>query len=130
MILGINADDYKDVLALQIRENESSKYWLRVPNGLKSRGVQDIMVICADGLSGIKEAIEAAFPQAEYQRCIVHQIRNTLKYVSYKDKKAFATDLKAIYLAPDEETGLSNLLKIKEKWEKKYPNSMNRWEQD
>ena len=88
------------------------------------------MVICADGLSGIKEAIEAAFPQAEYQRCIVHQIRNTLKYVSYKDKKAFATDLKAIYLAPDEETGLSNLLEIKEKWEKKYPNSMNRWEQD
>ncbi len=94
VVLGINIDGCKDVLGLYIGENESSKYWLGILNELKNRGVKDIMVICADGLSGIKESITVAFPDAEYQRCIVHQVRNTLKYVPYKDKKAFATDLK------------------------------------
>ena len=83
--MGINCDGMKDVISLEIGENESSKYWLGVLNGLKNRGVKDVMVICADGLSGIKEAISAAFPKTEYQRCIVHQVRNTLKYVSYKE---------------------------------------------
>ena len=105
VILGITMDGRKDVISLQIGENESAKYWLGVLNDLKNRGVNDVMIICADGLSGINEAIAAAFPETEYQRCIVHQIRNTLKYVPYKDKKAFAADLKTIYLAPNEEQG-------------------------
>ena len=75
-------------------QNESAKYWLGVLNSLKNRGVKDILILCADGLSGIKEAISVAFPQTEYQRCIVHQVRNTLKHVADKDKKAFASDLK------------------------------------
>ena len=105
VILGITMDGRKDVISLQIGENESAKYWLGILNDLKNRGVNDVMIICADGLSGINEAIAAAFPETEYQRCIVHQIRNTLKYVPYKDKKAFAADLKTIYLAPNEEQG-------------------------
>lgn len=130
VILGINKDGYKEVLSIEIGDNESSKYWLGVLNNLKNRGVQDIMVICADGLTGIKESIAAAFPQAEYQRCIVHQVRNTLKYVAEKDKKEFAKDLKSIYHAPNEETGHSNMEKVAEKWEQKYPNSMKSWREN
>lgn len=100
VMLGINCDGEKDIISLSIGENESAKYWLGVLNELKNRGMQDIMVICADGLTGIKEAISTAFPKTEYQRCIVHMVRNTLKHASYKDMKTFATDLKSIYLAP------------------------------
>jgi len=92
IILGISEEGKKEVLSIHIGENESSKYWLGILNELKNRGVQDILILCADGLSGIKESIAAAFPQTEYQRCIVHQVRNTLKYVSDKDKKEFATE--------------------------------------
>ena len=92
VILGINMDGQKEVLTIQVGENESSKYWLSVLNELKNRGVKDILIICADGLSGIKEAIAAAYPKTEYQRCIVHQVRNTLKYVADKDRKPFAND--------------------------------------
>lgn len=99
-------------------------------NGLKNRGVKDILIICADGLTGIREAIQAAFPQTEYQRCIVHQVRNTLKYVSDKDRKAFANDLKTIYHAPNEEQGRANRDRVTEKWSEKYPNAMKRWERD
>lgn len=105
VIMGINCDGMKEVISLEIGENESSKYWLGVLNSLKNRGVKDVMIICADGLTGIKEAISAAFPNTEYQRCIVHQVRNTLKYVSHKDMKQFAGDLKKIYLAADESKG-------------------------
>lgn len=127
VILGINAEGRKEVLTIHVGENESSKYWLSVLNELKNRGVRDILVICADGLSGIKEAIAAAFPNTEYQRCIVHQVRNTLKYVPEKDRKAFATDLKTIYHAPDENKALEALEWVTEKWTPKYPNSMKRW---
>ncbi|MDY2959503.1 MAG: IS256 family transposase [Hornefia sp.] len=127
VIIGINCDGMKNVISLEIGENESSKYWLGVLNSLKNRGVKDVMVICADGLSGIKEAISTAFPKTEYQRCIVHQVRNTLKYVSYKDMKEFATDLKKIYLAPDESKGKEQLECVTEKWNSKYPNSMKSW---
>ena len=106
VILGINQDGYKEVLTIEVGENESAKYWLSVLNSLKNRGVQDILIICADGLTGIKEAIAASFPQTEYQRCIVYQVRNTLKYVADKDRKLFATDLKTIYHAPDEKHGI------------------------
>lgn len=127
VILGVSMDGMKSVLSLEIGENESSKYWLGVLNSLKNRGVQDVMIICADGLPGFREAIETAFPDAEYQRCIVHQIRNTLKYVSYKDRKNYATDLKSIYLAPNEETAHEALLEVQEKWDGKYPRSMKSW---
>ena len=127
VILGINAEGKKEVLTIRIGENESSKYWLSVLNELKNRGVKDILIICADGLTGIKEAIAAAFPKTEYQRCIVHQVRNTLKYVPDKDRKAFAADLKTIYQAADEKKALAALDRVTEKWTPKYPNSMKRW---
>ena len=128
VILGYSKDGMKEILSLEIGENESSRYWLGVLNNLKNRGIKDIMVLCADGLSGIKEAINTAFPETEYQRCIVHQVRNTLKYVAYKDMKPFANDLKGIYLAPDEKTGYEELEKVRKKWEKIYPNVMKSWE--
>ena len=127
VILGLTLEGRKEVLSIQVGENESSKYWLSVLNGLKNRGVKDILVLCSDGLTGIKEAITAAFPKTEQQRCIVHMVRNTLKYVSDKDRKAFATDLKTIYHAVNEEKALEALEKVTEKWTVKYPNSMKRW---
>lgn len=128
VILGINKDGCKEVISLQIGENESSKYWLGVFNELKNRGVKDIMVLCADGLTGMKEAVMTAFPETEYQRCIVHQVRNTLKYVASKDMKAFANDLKTIYHAPNAELGYEQLLEVKAKWDDNYPNAMKSWE--
>ena len=128
VVLGVDSDGIKDVLSIEIGETESAKFWLAVLNNLKNRGVQDILVLCADGLSGIKEAIEAAFPMTEYQRCIVHMVRNTLLHVPHKHKKTFATDLKTIYHASDEETAYTNMLEIKEKWSQFYPNVMKRWE--
>lgn len=127
VILGINTEGKKEVLSITVGDNESSKYWLSVLNELKNRGVKDILIICADGLSGIKEAIATAFPKTEYQRCIVHQVRNTLKYVPDKDRKAFAADLKTIYHASDEEKARLALDRVTEKWTTKYPNSMKRW---
>ena len=127
VILGINKDGIKEVLSITVGENESSKCWLSVLNELKNRGVKDILIICADGLAGIKEAITAAFPKTEYQRCIVHQVRNTLKYVPDKDRKAFAADLKTIYHASDEEKARQALDRVCAKWTEKYPNSMKRW---
>jgi transposase-like protein len=95
--LEVNQDGLKEVLGIYIGKNESSKYWLGILNELKNREVKDILVLCADGLTGMKEAVATAYPKTEYQRCIVHQVRNTLKYVSYKHRKEFATDLKTIY---------------------------------
>lgn len=130
VILGISQDGYKEVLTIEIGENESAKYWLSILNGLKNRGVKDILIICADGLTGIKEAIAAAYPQTEYQRCIVHQVRNTMKYVADKDRKPFAADLKTIYQSPTEEKALEALERVMEKWSTKYPNSMKSWKQN
>ena len=127
VILGINTEGKKEVLSIHVGTNESAKYWLSVLNELKNRGVKDILIICADGLNGIKEAINAAYPKTEYQRCIVHQVRNTLKYVPDKDRKAFATDLKTIYHAPNEDQARVALDRVHEKWSPKYPNSMKRW---
>ncbi len=130
VMLAITLSGKKEVINLQIGENESSKYWLGILNDLKNRGVKDIMLICADGLTGIKEAILAAFPNTEYQRCIVHQVRNTLRYVSYKDMKKFASDLKTIYLAPNEQQGYDNMQRTAEKWSDQYPHAMKSWEQN
>ena len=127
IILGISCTGHKEVLTIQVGENESAKYWLSVLNELKNRGVKDIMIICADGLAGIKEAIATAFPKTEYQRCLVHQVRNTLKYVPDKDKKAFAKDFKTIYNAPTEDDGRKALDEVTAKWDEKYPRAMKRW---
>ena len=127
VVLGISKEGKKEVLGLYIGENESSKYWLGILNELKNRGVKDILIMCADGLSGIKESIQVTFPNTEYQRCIVHQVRNTLKYVSHKEKKSFAADLRSIYTAPTEEKGHETLLEVQKKWEDRYPNSMKSW---
>ena len=127
VVLGINEDGRKEVLSILVGENESSRYWLSVLDSLKNRGIKDILILCSDGLAGIKEAITAAFPSTEQQRCIVHMVRNTLKYVANKDMKAFAKDLKTIYTAPDEETASKHLKTVTEKWEGQYPNAMNRW---
>ena len=127
VMLGISADGKKDVLTIQVGENESAKYWLSVLYELKNRGVKDILIICADGLTGIKDAIAAAYPDTEYQRCLVHQVRNTLKYVADKDKKPFAADLKKIYNAASEQAGRDMLDTVSEKWSEKYPNAMKSW---
>ena len=128
VILGINDEGHKEVLSIQIGENESSKFWLSTLNELKNRGVNDILILCADGLTGMKEAVNAAFPNTEYQRCIVHQVRNTLKYVADKDKKKFAADLKTIYQAPSEQVGYERMLEITETWKVHYPNAMKSWQ--
>jgi putative transposase len=130
VVLGINLDGRKEVLTIEIGGYESSKYWLSVLDGLKNRGVNDVLLICADGLTGIKEAISTAFPNTEYQRCIVHQVRNTLKYVVDKERKPFATDLKTIYQAPTEEKALEALERVTERWSEKYPSSMRSWKQN
>lgn len=130
VILGLNLEGKKEVLTIEVGENESAKYWLSVLNSLKNRGVNDILIICADGLTGIKEAIAAAYPNTEYQRCIVHQVRNTLKYVADKDKKPFAADLKTIYQAADEKAGQEACRRVTEKWNEKYPNAMKSWEKN
>ena len=127
VILAVSMTGHKEVLSIHIGENESAKYWLGVLNELKNRGVKDILVICADGLTGMKEAVSAAFPQTELQRCIVHQVRNTLKYVGEKNKKEFANDLKTIYHAPSEDAALEALDRVTEKWENDYPNAMKSW---
>lgn len=128
VILACALDGQKDVTSLEIGENESSKYWLGVLNGLKNRRTSDIMLLCADGLTGMKEAIAAAFPETEYQRCIVHQVRNTLKHVANKDMKAFAADLRAIYLAADEKQDHETMQAVTGKWDDKYPHAMKSWE--
>ena len=97
-------------------------------NNLKARGVNNVFIICSDALSGIKESIGTAFPESTWQRCILHQVRSTLKYVSHKHRKEYAKDLKTIYHAINERTGYENMLKIKEKWDKLYPMSMDSWE--
>ena len=117
VVLGINEDGKKEVLTIVIGENESSKYWLSVLNSLKNRGVQDILILCSDGLTGMKDAIATAFPMTEQQRCIVHMVRNTLKYVANKDMKAFAKDLKTIYTSPDEKNALKQLETVTENWD-------------
>lgn len=130
VILGVNMEGYKEILGIYVGTNESSKYWLGVLSELKTRGVQDVLLFCVDGLTGFPEAIHAAFPKAHIQRCIVHQIRSSTKYVSYKDIKEFVRDLKMVYTTVSEEAALENLMKLKDKWNKKYPCAIRSWEQN
>ena len=126
--LGINQEGFKEVLGIWIGENESAKYWLGVLNELKQRGIKDILILCSDNLTGIKEAINAAFPNTVQQRCIVHMIRNAVKFVNYKDLKAFTNDLKKIYTSVDEEKGYEQLQEVKNKWSDKYASAFKIWE--
>ena len=128
IVLGVTLDGTKDILSITIGANESSKFWLGMLNDLKNRGVIDVLFFCVDGLSGFKEAINAVYPNAQVQRCIIHMLRNSFKYVSYKDIKRFATDFKAVYKAPNEELALVELETLKDKWGKKYPYAISNWE--
>lgn len=125
--IGTDLDGKKDVLGIWLGASESSKYWLSVLNGLKSRGVQDILIASVDGLSGFVEAINAAYPKTEVQRCIIHQIRSSTRYVSYKDVKQFTADLKPVYKAPTEEIALSALDEFEANWGRKYPLAVKSW---
>ena len=125
--IGIDMDGHKDVLGMYVGQNESAKFWLSILNGIKNRGVEDILIACVDGLTGFPQAIEAVFPQTEIQQCVIHQIRNTTKFVSYKDVKSLMTDLKRVYAAPTEETALTELEKFDEKWSGKYPKIAKSW---
>lgn len=130
VVLGVNMDGEKEVLGIWIGANESSKFWLSVLNDLKNRGVENVLIFCADGLKGFKEAISAVYPFAKIQRCIVHQIRASVKYIPYKDKKAFIADLKKIYGAVNEDAAMAALLELQEKWGSKYPNAVSSWEEN
>ena len=128
VVLGINMEGYKEILGIWIGENESSKFWLSVLNELKSRGVKTVYLFCVDGLTGFREAIGAAFPKAQIQRCIIHQIRSSSKFVSWKDIKVFVADLKSIYGAATEDEAFAHLMEFKETWGKKYPSGVKSWE--
>jgi transposase-like protein len=128
--IGVNLDGHKDVLGMWVGENESAKFWAAVLNGLRNRGVEDIFIACTDNLSGFSEAIEAVFPKTEIQNCIIHQIRNSTKYVSYKDLKALMADLKAVYAAVDEPSALEALNAFSEHWDRKYPKISASWREN
>ena len=125
--IGINLDGRKSVLGMWVGENESAKFWATVLNGLRNRGVEDIFIACTDNLTGFSAAIEAVFPQTEVQNCIIHQLRNSSRYVSYKDLKALMADLKAVYGAVDEQAALDALDVFSEHWDKKYPKISQSW---
>ena len=128
--IGVDLDGKKDVLGMWVGENESAKYWASVLNGLRNRGVEDIFIACTDNLTGFSTAIEAVYPQTEIQNCIIHQLRNSSKYVSYKDIKALMTDLKAVYAAVDEQSALDALDSFAEIWDKKYPKISKSWREN
>ena len=127
--IGINMEGTREVLGMWIGENESAKFWLSVLNGLKNRGLEDILIACVDGLSGFPGAIEAAYPKTEIQQCIIHQIRNSTKYVSYKDIRVLMSDLKEVYAAVDEQTALDSLERFADKWDGKYPKISKSWQE-
>lgn len=130
IVLGITAEGFKEILGIWIGENESAKYWLGVLNELKQRGVKDILVMCSDNLTGIKDAINTAFPNTIQQRCIVHMIRNSVKYVNYKDLKEFTKDLRQIYTSQNEKKAYEKLQEVKNKWKDKYLVSFKTWEEN
>ena len=128
--IGLDMDGRRDVLGMYIGENESAKFWLTVLNNLKNRGVSDILIACVDGLTGFPNAIEAVYPRTELQKCVIHQIRNTTRFVSYKEIKPLMADLKRVYAAVDEQTALSELDRFEELWGKKYPKIGRSWREN
>lgn len=129
-ILGINPEGRKEVLGMYISQSEGANFWLGVINDLKQRGVADILIACIDNLKGFDEAIRTIYPNTEVQTCIVHQIRNSIKYVASKDQKEFMRDLKPVYRADNESQALDELCALKEKWNKKYPMVIDSWQKN
>lgn len=127
LALGVNLAGHKELLGMWVTQNESSKFWLSVLTELQNRGVKDIFIACVDGLTGFPEAIEAVFPQTQVQLCIVHLVRNSLSYVSYKDRKAVAADLKTIYQAATEFEAEQALMMFAGRWDKQYPTISKSW---
>ena len=127
IMLGITLDGKKDIIGIWIGENETSKYWLTLLNELKNRGVEDVLIFAIDGLNGFNQAIQAVYPKAEIQRCIVHQIRSSLRYVSWKDRKLVARELKTIYTASTEEDAQLALTEFNDNWGQKYPHIAQSW---
>lgn len=125
--LGYNKEGIKEILGMWVGENESSKYWLMVLNELKNRGLEDILMVSTDNLPGFTQAIEAIYPKTEIQKCIIHQIRNSTRFVSYKDIRDLMKDLKTVYKATSEEVALTNLDYFEEKWGSKYPSCVDSW---
>jgi len=126
-ILGVDIEGKKDLIGMYVSETEGAKFWLSVITDLKNRGVEDILIACIDGLKGFPEAIATVFPLTQIQTCVVHQIRNSLRYIAEKDKKEFVADLKPVYQAVNKEQGFENLVKLDEKWNKKYPVPIQSW---
>lgn len=127
--IGIDMSGCKDVLGMYVGENESAKFWLTIMNNLKNRGVEEILIACVDGLTGFPQAIDAVYPHAEVQQCIIHQIRNSTRFVSYKDLRRLMADLKLVYAAPSEETALEYLEEFASKWDDKYPKISKSWKE-
>ena len=125
--LGINTEGYKDILGIWIGENEGAKFWLGVCNELKARGVKDVLLACVDGLKGLPDAIKSVFPDVDIQTCVIHQIRNSIKYIASKEQKEFMKDLKTVYKAATEEVALQNLELLENKWGKKYSVVISSW---
>jgi len=125
--IGVDLEGIKDVLGIWIGENESAKFWLSMINEIKNRGTKDIPIVSVDNLSGLSDAIKAVYPETEIQKCILHQIRNSTRFISYKDIKAFTSDLKKIYKAVNEEAALASLDELEERWSKKYPLVVKSW---
>ena len=130
VVLGINLDGQKDILGIWIVEHESSKFWLNVLNDVKTRGVKDVFLFCVDGLNGFREAIQAVYPNSQIQRCIIHQIRSSTRFVSYKHIKPLMSDLKKVYQAVSEDEAMNNLIIFKDKWGKTYPSCVKSWEEN
>lgn len=127
IVIGVNLDGFKEVLGMWVGESETSKFWLKVLSDLKNRGVEDILIASIDGLPGFKDAIQVTFPNTEIQRCVIHVIRNSTRYLSYKDRKAFVADLKPVYKAVDETQALEALSFLEEKWGEKYYIAIKPW---
>src|SRR5690242_20589335 len=129
IVLGVDLDGQRDVLGHWVGDGaEGANFWLSVLTDLQARGVQDIFIACIDGLSGFKDAIQAVFPRTQIQRCIIHQVRQSLTYVAWKDRKAFTADLRAIYQAPTREAAETRLLELAERWGDTYPMAVRSWE--
>ena len=128
IIMGVTVEGYKDILSITVGANETSKFWLGLLNDLMIRGLKDVLFFCVDGLPGFKDAIQAVFPSAQIQRCVIHMLRNSFKYINYTDLKKFSADFKNVYNAPNESAALDELESVKEKWGKKYPYAISNWE--
>jgi putative transposase len=130
MALGVNLDGHKEVLGLWVAKEEGAKFWLKVVTELKNRGLKDMFIACVDGLKGFPEAIESVYPETQVQLCIVHMVRNSLRFVPWKDKKAVVADLKTIYTATNAEMAKENLKSFRTKWNEKYPTIADSWERN